>query len=88
MPSNSWVVPQDRVIRFDTNTKYLNLKLNEQTVYKADRIEDAKGNENKTGTMVITNLRFMWYLHKNKKINLSVGYDTITKVEIKSTFSA
>ncbi len=53
-----------------------------------DQIEDSKGNENQTGTMIITNLRFIWYLEKNNKVNLSVGYDTITKVEVTNSHSA
>ena len=38
--------------------------------------------------MIITNLRFMWYLNTDAKVNLSVGYDTITKVDINNSFSA
>ena len=38
--------------------------------------------------MVITNLRFIWYLERNNKVNLSVGYDTITKVEINNSYSS
>lgn len=38
--------------------------------------------------MLISNLRFIWYLDKNTKINLSVGYDCITRVDIKNNYSS
>jgi len=34
--------------------------------------------------MVITNLRFIWYLDSDRDVNLSVGYNAIIKVEINS----
>ena len=83
-----WLIWQDRTIIFDAVPDDLKCKKNEQIVQKMNQIEDSKGNENDTGTMIITNLRFIWYLEKNPKVNLSVGYDAITKVEINNSYSA
>ena len=54
-----WLVWQDRTIIFDAKKEDLQCFKNEQIVQKMDQIEDSKGNEHDTGTMIITNLRFI-----------------------------
>ena len=52
-------------------------------IEKIENIEDFKGNPTYQGEMLITNLRLIWYMNKNKTINLSVGYETIIQIQIK-----
>lgn len=51
-------------------------------------MEDTKGNNGERGSLLITNLRLIWFSDINKNVNLSVGFDCILNTEIKETFSA
>ena len=48
----------------------------EQIIDSMKNVEDTKG-ENKSGSMIITNLRLIWFDDEKKHINLSIGYDTL-----------
>lgn len=50
-------------------------------------VEDTKGNNGDKGSLLITNLRLIWFSDQNQKINLSVGYECILNTEIKETNS-
>ena len=50
-------------------------------------MEDTKGNNGDKGSLLITNLRLIWFGDKDPKINLSVGFDCILNTEIKDTNS-
>eukprot|EP00826_Nyctotherus_ovalis_P031443 TRINITY_DN2512_c0_g1_i8.p1 TRINITY_DN2512_c0_g1~~TRINITY_DN2512_c0_g1_i8.p1 ORF type:complete len:342 (+),score=88.31 TRINITY_DN2512_c0_g1_i8:139-1164(+) len=78
---------QDKEIRFDCKLSYLQLRKNEVTVDSMNAIEDTKGNNGEKGNMVITNLRVIWFKDADQSINLSIGYDCITGVEIKNVES-
>ena len=50
-------------------------------------VEDTKGNNGDRGSLIISNLRLIWFSDANQRINLSVGYDCILNTEIKETNS-
>ena len=43
-----------------------------------------KGNNGERGELVITNLRLIWCSHKNRRTNLSVGYNSIVSINIRT----
>lgn len=45
-------------------------------------VEDTKGNNGDKGSLIITNLRMIWFGDKNKHINLSIGYDCVMSNDI------
>jgi Bardet-Biedl syndrome 5 protein len=51
----------DREIRFDVRMKDLALIKNEQVVDSMNHVEDTKGNNGDLGSMIITNLRMIWF---------------------------
>ena len=50
-------------------------------------VEDTKGNNGERGSLLITNLRLIWFSEQTQKVNLSVGFDCILNTEIKETNS-
>lgn len=52
-----------------------------------DGVEDTKGNPGEDGLFLLTNLRLIWMLGRDKRTNLSIGLDTIQNISIKSTES-
>lgn len=50
-------------------------------------MEDTKGNNGERGSLLITNLRLIWFSEQSQKVNLSVGFDCILNTEIKETNS-
>ncbi|OXA37942.1 Bardet-Biedl syndrome 5 protein homolog [Folsomia candida] len=77
----------DTEIRFDLMTRYLKLCTGEKTFEVLDPVEDTKGNNGEPGKLVVTNLRLIWQSKKFPKINLSIGYNPITSINIKSVTS-
>ncbi len=83
---------QDKEILFDVQKPQLVIKLiisqtlrsGETAVDTLNNIEDTKGNNGDLGTMIFSNLRMLWYLGSNFKINLSIGYDCIVGYDIKT----
>ncbi|VDM91546.1 unnamed protein product [Litomosoides sigmodontis] len=71
---------QDRDIRFDVNARLLRLIPGEHLVDRIDGVEDTKGNCGDKGILRITNLRLTWHSTAVPRINLSVGYNTISGV--------
>ena len=59
----------------------------EQIVDSMNHVEDTKGNNGDRGSLIITNLRLIWFCDNDKHINLSIGYDCIISNEIKSVIS-
>jgi Bardet-Biedl syndrome 5 protein len=49
-------------------------------------VEDVKGNPGERGTLIVSNLRLIWFMHSNKESNISIGYDAITRIEKKIQF--
>jgi len=52
-----------------------------------DEVEDTKGNNGEHGQLVISNLRVMWWSHKNRRTNLSVGYHAVISINIRNANS-
>ncbi|KAL4001759.1 hypothetical protein ACH3XW_0615 [Acanthocheilonema viteae] len=71
---------QDRDIRFDVNPRLLRLIPGEHLLDHIDGVEDIKGNCGDKGTLRITNLRLTWHATAIPRINLSLGYNTISGV--------
>ena len=46
-------------------------------------VEDTKGNNGDRGELSITNLRIVWWSHRQRKTNLSIGYNCIISLNIK-----
>ncbi|KAK3282283.1 Bardet-Biedl syndrome 5 protein [Cymbomonas tetramitiformis] len=82
--SNIW---QDREIRFDIPLAHLDLRRGEFQIDSMDSVEDTKGNNGERGELIITNLRLIWWSHKNRRTNLSVGYNAIISINIRSASS-
>lgn len=78
---------QDREIRFDIPVAQLQPRKGEFVVDSINQVEDTKGNNGDKGSLLITNLRLIWFGDANQKINLSIGFDCILNTEIKETNS-
>uniref|UniRef100_A0AAF5RUY8 BBSome complex member BBS5 PH domain-containing protein n=2 Tax=Wuchereria bancrofti TaxID=6293 RepID=A0AAF5RUY8_WUCBA len=78
---------QDRDIRFDINPRFLRLIAGERLVERIDGVEDTKGNCGDKGILRITNLRLTWHATAIPRINLSLGYNTISGVTTRITKS-
>eukprot|EP00347_Sterkiella_histriomuscorum_P021470 403333868 len=78
---------QDREIRFDVPISQLQPRKGEQIIDSINSVEDTKGNNGDKGSLLITNLRLIWFSDQNQRINLSVGFECILNTEIKETNS-
>ena len=74
---------EDREIRFDTLLTDLDLIRGEIEIDSINSVEDTKGNNGERGALSCTNLRIIWISHKNAKINLSIGYNSILNTSIR-----
>ncbi|KRZ74976.1 Bardet-Biedl syndrome 5 -like protein [Trichinella papuae] len=81
------VIWEDRDVRFDVDSKQLKLRNGEFIVDKSHGIEDTKGNRGQKGTLIVTNLRIIWLSHASSKINLTIGFNSITAIRTRSTLS-
>ena len=45
------------------------------------------GNNGEKGSLAITNLRLVWICHRNSRINLSVGYNAVLSINIRTASS-
>ncbi|EFO86825.1 CRE-BBS-5 protein [Caenorhabditis remanei] len=78
---------QDREIRFDVDHKLLRMAKGEFAVAKVEHVEDTKGNNGDKGIMKVTNLRLIWYAMNMPRINISIGWNTITGTQSKTSTS-
>eukprot|EP01083_Nonionella_stella_P050328 133871_1 len=74
---------QDREIRFDTPLNDLSLVNGEFEIDSINSVEDTKGNNGEKGALNCTNLRMIWISHRNARINLSIGYDSILNTSVR-----
>ena len=84
-PNSVW---QDRDIKFDVNPSLLDLRKGEFLIDRLSRVEDTKGNNGEAGELSITNLRVIWQSNRHAHTNLSIGYNSIVSINIKSASSA
>tara|TARA_B110001452_G_scaffold256248_1_gene249423 strand:+ start:117 stop:1154 length:1038 start_codon:yes stop_codon:yes gene_type:complete len=78
---------QDRDIRFDTQPAQLELRAGEAQIDSINSVEDTKGNNGEKGSLSITNLRLIWICHRNSRINLSIGYNAVVSINIRTANS-
>lgn len=78
---------QDREIRFDVDHKLLRMINGEVQIAKVENVEDTKGNNGDKGIMRITNLRVIWYAASMPRINITIGWNTITGTQSKTATS-
>ena len=81
------VVWQDREIRFDCGPQDIRSRKGEIQIDAINSIEDTKGNNGEKGSLIITNLRLIWVSKKNPRINLSIGYNCVTNINVKNANS-
>lgn len=80
---NENFVWQDREIHFDDPVDNLQPRTGEFIIDAIEAIEDTKGNNGERGSLMITNLRMIWTATRSAKVNLSIGYNTVTNISIK-----
>lgn len=91
MPSPSAESPhavwQDKEIKFDVAPKVLQLRSGELLIDELQNVEDTKGNNGDGGMLCVTNLRLIWRSKRTKKANLSIGWGSVTSMNVKSSQS-
>mmetsp|Transcript_19154 Transcript_19154/g.49072 ORF Transcript_19154/g.49072 Transcript_19154/m.49072 type:complete len:342 (-) Transcript_19154:1644-2669(-) len=65
----------------------LELRRGEFRIDRLNSVEDTKGNNGDRGELIVTNLRLIWLCHKSKKTNLSIGYNCVISINIRTTDS-
>ncbi|RHY34042.1 hypothetical protein DYB32_001178 [Aphanomyces invadans] len=78
---------QDREIRFDIATSAMELRKGEVAIDSINSVEDTKGNNGDRGSLEITNLRLLWASHRSTRTNLSIGYNCVQSVKIRTATS-
>lgn len=81
---NIW---QDREIRFDVPIKELECRRGEFLIDHMESVEDTKGNNGEKGQLFITNLRMVWQCDRNRRTNLSIGYNSVSSINIRTATS-
>jgi len=65
----------------------MDMRSGEYIIESMSGVEDTKGNSGDPGTLIATNLRITWISSKYSKTNISVGYNCVVNITIKSTTS-
>ncbi|XP_064401566.1 Bardet-Biedl syndrome 5 protein homolog isoform X1 [Halichondria panicea] len=79
----SSTVWQDREIKFDAPVHLLQMRAGESVIDYLSQVEDTKGNNGHRGKLFVTNLRVIWTSADYQRVNLSIGYHTVTSVTTK-----
>jgi hypothetical protein len=78
---------QDREIRFDEKYKLLDVRRGEVEIDSINSVEDTKGNNGLKGCLSVTNLRLIWCSHKDPRTNLSIGFNCVIQIKIRTASS-
>ncbi|KAG5509870.1 hypothetical protein JKF63_07515 [Porcisia hertigi] len=79
---------QDREVHFGAMTPVLDLRVNTEHVYATfNNVEDVKSNKGHSGTLLVTNLRLIWWSSQRKTVNLSIGYYCVQKLTVQEATS-
>ena len=78
---------RDREVRFDSVLKHLDCHPGEKIIDTLGEVEDTKGNNGERGRIVVTNLRIIWYSQRRPKTNLSVGFDCVITITVRTVES-
>ncbi len=52
-----------------------------------DSVEDTKGNNGESGELLVRNLRLIWVSKKQRRTNITIGFNTVTAVNVKDANS-
>jgi len=78
---------QDREIKFDQQPSILRPRKGEFQVDSINSVEDTKGNNGERGILVVTNLRLIWTSARKQSTNLSIGFNCVCSVNIRTVSS-
>eukprot|EP00434_Breviolum_minutum_P009003 symbB.v1.2.007927.t3/scaffold495.1/size259991/11 len=78
---------QDREIKFDQMPQLLKLRKGEFQIDSINSVEDTKGNNGERGILIVTNLRLIWTSAKYARTNLSIGFNCVSSVNIRTVTS-
>ena len=78
---------QDREIRFDVLVPQIRPRRGEVEIDHINSVEDTKGNTGEKGALYVTNLRLIWGCHKDPRTNLSIGFNCIVSINVRTTNS-
>ncbi|CAG5123192.1 unnamed protein product, partial [Candidula unifasciata] len=65
----------------------LKLRPGEKLIDKLDAVEDTKGNNGDRGRLMVTNLRIIWYSLEMPRANLSIGFNCVIGISIRTAHS-
>ncbi|CAK9050596.1 Bardet-Biedl syndrome 5 protein homolog [Durusdinium trenchii] len=74
-------------IKFDQMPQLLKLRKGEFQIDSINSVEDTKGNNGERGILIVTNLRLIWTSAKYARTNLSIGFNCVSSVNIRSVTS-
>ncbi|KEG10436.1 bardet-Biedl syndrome 5 protein [Trypanosoma grayi] len=79
----------DREVRFDVPAEELEVQsARGETLLSTLRpVEDTKGNNGEEGVFFVTNLRCMWHSARNRRKNLTIGYNGVQGVDVRRATS-
>ncbi|MFT7799524.1 Bardet-Biedl syndrome 5 protein homolog isoform X4 [Arapaima gigas] len=77
----------DRTVSFVCNSRQMKMRPGEVLIDCLDPIEDTKGNNGDQGRLMVTNLRIIWYSLALPRVNLSVGYNTVINITMRTANS-
>lgn len=78
---------EDRDVRFDVSASQMSMRAGESVIDLLDSVEDTKGNNGDRGRLIVTNLRIIWHSHSLPRVNLSVGYNCVINIMVRSAQS-
>jgi len=78
---------EDRDVRFDVSHQQMTMRAGEVMIDRLESVEDTKGNNGDRGKMLVTNLRIIWHSQAMPRVNLSIGYNCVLNVNVKTAVS-
>lgn len=75
--ASSW---KDKSLCFDLRHQDLEISDGEELIASFFPIEDIKGNADELGLLQITNLRLIWICSEKRRVNLSIGWRTVSLI--------
>lgn len=74
-------------IRWDRPFRELRPRGGEVEIDSINSVEDTKGNNGEKGGMSVTNLRIIWFCHRDPRVNLSIGLARVLSTYVKTAKS-
>lgn len=78
---------EDRDVRFDITILQMMTRPGEVLIDRLESVEDTKGNNGDRGKLLVTNLRIIWHSQAMPRVNLSIGYNCVLSVNVKTAVS-